>query len=93
MSLICQEHRQDVTEKLEAITSGEDETPVKSLEEEALVRKIDLYLMPSIWLLYPLAVSRLHASSKTLKALISGVQYMDRSNIGNAKSAGMEYQH
>ncbi|KXJ89225.1 major facilitator superfamily domain-containing protein [Microdochium bolleyi] len=39
--------------------------------EKKLVRKIDLYLMPSIWLLYLLA-------------------YMDRSNIGNAKVAGMD---
>lgn len=43
----------------------------KSPEEKALVRKIDLFLMPTIWLLYLLA-------------------YMDRSNIGNAKIAGME---
>ncbi|KAH7026333.1 major facilitator superfamily domain-containing protein [Microdochium trichocladiopsis] len=38
--------------------------------EKKLVRKIDLYLMPSIWFLYLLA-------------------YMDRSNIGNARVAGM----
>jgi hypothetical protein len=28
----------------------------KSKEEKALVRKIDLYLMPTIWILYLLAV-------------------------------------
>ncbi|KAH9880381.1 hypothetical protein IAQ61_000672 [Plenodomus lingam] len=43
----------------------------KSAEEKALVRKIDWFLMPTIWLLYMLA-------------------YMDRSNIGNARIAGME---
>jgi hypothetical protein len=30
------------------LESGGDEIPVKSAEEEALVRKIDVYLMPSI---------------------------------------------
>ncbi|EJT75873.1 nicotinamide mononucleotide permease [Gaeumannomyces tritici R3-111a-1] len=42
----------------------------KSKEEEALVRKIDCYLLPTIWIMY----------------LCS---YMDRTNIGNAKIAGM----
>lgn len=39
-------------------------------EEKALVRKIDLYLLPTIWIMYLLS-------------------YMDRTNIGNAKVAGM----
>ncbi|KAF2624567.1 MFS general substrate transporter [Macroventuria anomochaeta] len=39
-------------------------------EERKLVRKIDLYLLPTIWLMYLLS-------------------YMDRTNIGNAKIAGM----
>ncbi|KAJ8108799.1 hypothetical protein OPT61_g7919 [Boeremia exigua] len=39
-------------------------------EEKKLVRKIDLYLLPTIWLMYLLS-------------------YMDRTNIGNAKIAGM----
>ncbi|KAH7158216.1 major facilitator superfamily domain-containing protein [Dactylonectria estremocensis] len=39
-------------------------------EEKALVRKIDLFLLPTIWLMYLLS-------------------YMDRTNIGNAKIAGM----
>ncbi|KAH7381411.1 major facilitator superfamily domain-containing protein [Phaeosphaeria sp. MPI-PUGE-AT-0046c] len=39
-------------------------------EEKALVRKIDLFLLPAIWLMYLLS-------------------YMDRTNIGNAKIAGM----
>ncbi|KAI5251619.1 MFS general substrate transporter [Aureobasidium subglaciale] len=39
-------------------------------EEKKLVRKIDLFLMPTIWLMYLLS-------------------YMDRTNIGNAKIAGM----
>jgi hypothetical protein len=38
--------------------------------ERKLVRKIDLYLLPTIWLMYLLS-------------------YMDRTNIGNAKIAGM----
>ncbi|KAF2809022.1 MFS general substrate transporter [Mytilinidion resinicola] len=40
-------------------------------EEKALVRKIDLSLLPTIWLMYLLS-------------------YMDRTNIGNAKVAGMD---
>ncbi|KAL4800795.1 major facilitator superfamily domain-containing protein [Aspergillus venezuelensis] len=40
-------------------------------EEKKLVRKIDLYLLPCIWIMYLLS-------------------YMDRTNIGNAKVAGME---
>ncbi|KAL8783250.1 MAG: hypothetical protein Q9213_004762 [Squamulea squamosa] len=39
--------------------------------ERALVRKIDLFLLPTIWLMYLLS-------------------YVDRTNIGNAKIAGMQ---
>ncbi|KAL4747041.1 hypothetical protein BDW72DRAFT_197099 [Aspergillus terricola var. indicus] len=39
-------------------------------EEKKLVRKIDLFLLPNIWIMYLLS-------------------YMDRTNIGNAKVAGM----
>jgi hypothetical protein len=57
------QQKHDDAEKLGEITNGVDETFGKSLEEKALVRKIDLYLMPAIWLLYLLAVSSLPASS------------------------------
>lgn len=70
---------------------------VKSTEEKALVRKIDLYLMPTIWFLYLLAVRRTNSLSQTFKYetwsrshYLMKEQYMDRSNIGNAKIAGME---
>jgi hypothetical protein len=62
MGLANSANEQDVVEKLGTASSGGDETPTKSAEEKALVRKIDLYLMPSIWFLYLLAVSRLHSS-------------------------------
>ncbi|KAH8196070.1 hypothetical protein TruAng_009756 [Truncatella angustata] len=39
-------------------------------EERKLVRKIDLYILPTMWIMYLLS-------------------YMDRTNIGNAKIAGM----
>ncbi|KAM5352997.1 hypothetical protein ACJ41O_005719 [Fusarium nematophilum] len=39
-------------------------------EERKLVRKVDLFLLPTVWLMYLLS-------------------YMDRTNIGNAKIAGM----
>ena len=47
-----------------------DEDPERAAEEKALVRKIDLFLLPTIWIMYLLS-------------------YMDRTNIGNAKIAGM----
>jgi hypothetical protein len=60
MGLADQEKERDVVEKLGVVSSnGEDETITKSPEEKALVRKIDLYLMPTIWILYLLAVSQL----------------------------------
>ncbi|KAK7911517.1 hypothetical protein PG985_013998 [Apiospora marii] len=40
-------------------------------EERKLVRKIDLYILPTMWVMYLLS-------------------YMDRTNIGNAKIAGMD---
>ncbi|KAI9727421.1 MAG: hypothetical protein M1834_008427 [Cirrosporium novae-zelandiae] len=40
-------------------------------EEKNLIRKIDLFLLPTIWLMYLLS-------------------YVDRTNIGNAKIAGMQ---
>ncbi|KAH6880414.1 phthalate transporter [Thelonectria olida] len=42
-----------------------------SAEEKKLVRKIDLFLMPCLWIMYIL-------------------NYVDRTNIGNAKIAGMQ---
>ncbi|KAK2766586.1 vitamin H transporter [Colletotrichum kahawae] len=50
-------------------TSGQTITWTEE-EEKALVKKIDFFLMPTIWLMYLLS-------------------YMDRTNIGNAKIAGM----
>ncbi|EMD01017.1 hypothetical protein BAUCODRAFT_61784 [Baudoinia panamericana UAMH 10762] len=44
--------------------------PDRVAAEKALVRKIDLYLLPTIWIMYLLS-------------------YMDRTNIGNARVAGM----
>ncbi|KAI1638793.1 major facilitator superfamily domain-containing protein [Biscogniauxia mediterranea] len=69
------EHAEDM--EVEAIEQqkqqeGLIETYVPDTEEERkLVRKIDLYLLPTMWLMYLLS-------------------YMDRTNIGNAKIAGME---
>ncbi|ORY10938.1 major facilitator superfamily domain-containing protein, partial [Clohesyomyces aquaticus] len=58
--------QKDMTKHLEV-----SETPSWTPEEEKkLVRKVDLFLLPTIWLMYLLS-------------------YMDRTNIGNAKIAGM----
>ena len=54
--------------------SSNDDTfpsPSDGEEEKALVRKIDLRLLPAIWLMYLLS-------------------YIDRTNIGNAKVAGLQ---
>jgi hypothetical protein len=57
------QQKYDVTEKLGEITNEVNEAFGKSPEEKELVRKIDLYLMPSIWILYLLAVCSLPPSS------------------------------
>jgi hypothetical protein len=56
MGSTLQEKQHDDVEKLAIISSDGDAIAPKSPEEKALVRKIDLYLMPSIWFLYLLAV-------------------------------------
>lgn len=57
-------------ELIEEHNGNVDEDPERAAEEKALVRKIDLFLLPTIWIMYLLS-------------------YMDRTNIGNAKIAGM----
>jgi hypothetical protein len=56
------EKQHDDAEKQKTMSNDEGsrgvENIIKSPEEKALVWKIDLYLMPSIWFLYLLAVSR-----------------------------------
>ncbi|OCL05621.1 MFS general substrate transporter [Glonium stellatum] len=59
--------KREDTEQIEALRADEQ---ALAIEEKALVRKIDLFLLPTIWLMYLLS-------------------YMDRTNIGNAKVAGM----
>jgi len=67
----------EMTEKPSAVLSNEPELAEalrnyvpQSAEEKKLVRKIDLFLMPMLWIMYIL-------------------NYVDRTNIGNAKIAGM----
>ncbi|KAF1966538.1 MFS general substrate transporter [Bimuria novae-zelandiae CBS 107.79] len=57
--------------KLENIEFSVDGLTWTPEEEKKVVRKIDTYLMPMMWLMYLLS-------------------YMDRTNIGNAKIAGMQ---
>jgi len=52
------------------LESVSDSVSFTAEEEKKLVRRIDLFLLPTIWLMYLLS-------------------YMDRTNIGNAKIAGM----
>ncbi|RJE19566.1 Major Facilitator Superfamily [Aspergillus sclerotialis] len=62
------EIKDDMPKHMEQV-SDDDASQLKK-EERALVRKIDIFLLPSIWLMYLLS-------------------YLDRTNIGNAKIAGM----
>jgi hypothetical protein len=55
--------QQEIADALARYTPG-------SAEEKKLLRKIDLHLMPILWIMYVL-------------------NYVDRTNIGNAKIAGM----
>ncbi|RMJ02485.1 hypothetical protein BHE90_016172 [Fusarium euwallaceae] len=64
------EHADDVMDVKDA-SSGADAYTPGSDEEKKLVRKIDLYILPMMWIMYLLS-------------------YMDRTNIGNAKIAGMD---
>jgi hypothetical protein len=57
MAQSLQEKGVDYAGQVETATSSDEDISVKSAEEKALVRKIDMYLMPSIWFLYLLAVS------------------------------------
>ncbi|EXF77741.1 hypothetical protein CFIO01_03062 [Colletotrichum fioriniae PJ7] len=63
------EHEHALSKGVEMV--GVDDYVPDSDEEKKLVRKIDLYLLPLIFIMYLLS-------------------YMDRTNIGNAKIAGMD---
>jgi hypothetical protein len=56
-STLREKHHNDVEKVDGDRTSVDVDTLTKSPEEKALVRKIDLYLMPLIFILYLLAVS------------------------------------
>lgn len=66
MSQEIEEKLHNDGDKLEDTKGGNVETINKSAKERALVRKIDLYLMPSIWFLYLLAVSILRIYFESL---------------------------
>ncbi|KAL8677488.1 MAG: hypothetical protein Q9186_006087 [Xanthomendoza sp. 1 TL-2023] len=63
-------HGKGTTLFTDDITQDESHGSVQA-KEKALVKKIDLFLLPTIWLMYLLS-------------------YVDRTNIGNAKIAGMQ---
>lgn len=56
--------------------------------ERALVRKIDLFLLPTIWLMYLL--SYIDRTKSVLHAVIHTKSPIDKCSIGNAKIAGMQ---
>ncbi|KAM5341782.1 hypothetical protein ACJ41O_014813 [Fusarium nematophilum] len=64
------EHEDVAVDAKDASSGAESYTP-GSEEEKRLVRKIDMYILPMMWIMYLLS-------------------YMDRTNIGNAKIAGMD---
>lgn len=59
----------------------------KTDEEKTLVRKIDLFLMPTIWILY--CFSYMVCKEVSAVKCIADLLRQDRTNIGNAKVAGM----
>jgi hypothetical protein len=63
--------RQTILDDSEALAIWMEEYVPDSTEEQRMVRKIDLHMMPILWVMYIL-------------------NYLDRSNIGNAKVAGMD---
>ncbi|KAF3935802.1 hypothetical protein ABW19_dt0203990 [Dactylella cylindrospora] len=67
MSTDSKVHAEDV----ENVSASAPSIDIDPEEEKRLVRKIDLYILPTMWIMYLLS-------------------YMDRTNIGNAKIAGME---
>ncbi|KAF5026964.1 hypothetical protein F66182_994 [Fusarium sp. NRRL 66182] len=64
------EHADHVVDAKDGLSTTDGYTP-GSDEEKKLVRKIDLYILPMMWIMYLLS-------------------YMDRTNIGNARIAGMD---
>lgn len=47
--------KQDIEQIEQEIPQTEDEKAAFAAEEKALVRKIDLFLLPTIWLMYLLS--------------------------------------
>ena len=89
-------------EKPEAVTYSSDEVLEEgsveiahtSLEEKTdaekrLVRKIDLYLMPTIWILYCFSYM-VCCSNYSQQKRTSLTPLQDRTAIGNTKAAGMD---
>jgi hypothetical protein len=62
-------------------------TSIDPVAERKLVRKIDLYLMPSVFVLYLFSYV---VSRDPVHCVLSPKSPQDRSNIGLAKIAGME---
>ncbi|KAL3477945.1 major facilitator superfamily domain-containing protein [Aspergillus californicus] len=70
MNTVDQKENEDAhVEDMKQDASGQDISWTAE-EEKKLVRKIDMFLLPNIWIMYLLS-------------------YMDRTNIGNARIAGM----
>ncbi len=55
--------KQDDVEYVEDSQSDHAAGEDRAAEEKALVRKIDMYLLPTIWLMYLLSVSRIAATT------------------------------
>jgi hypothetical protein len=77
---------------------AQEEVPVKIAEtsfeektdaEKKLVRKIDLYLMPTIWILYCFSYM-VQSMPLLFYSRTQLIIWQDRTAIGNAKVAGMD---
>ena len=84
------DHAEPLKEEPEAAaTSAQPQWSAKSAEEKKLVRKIDLFLMPTIWILYLLSYMLVQCNTKDYLFCLLITHLRDRTNIGNAKTAGM----
>lgn len=86
MATMDHKHDSELQEVEASLPDGEQSWTAE--EENKLVRKIDLYLLPTIWLMYLLSYM-VGSLLRVLNVLPILTNLQDRTNIGNAKLAGM----
>lgn len=82
-------NEKDLVERVEQANSDEPNITWTKDEEKRLVRKIDLMLLPAIWLMYLLSYMDRTKSALLPRPIPPWFSDSLRRNIGNAKLAGM----